>query len=99
MLLFVGLIPFAHRNRETSQESGIKAWFDTGAKRAMVLDHAERASEIVAEAMLPTMSGRPGPACCGGPAGGHCPAPRPSGVAPSRPDSGRRNVQHGRSRT
>ena len=31
MLLFVGLIPFAHRNRETSQESGIKAWFDTGA--------------------------------------------------------------------
>ena len=40
MVLFVGLIPFAHRDREAFQEFDIKAWFDTGAKRVMVLDHA-----------------------------------------------------------
>ena len=31
----------------------------------MVLDHAERASEIVAEAMFAAMSGRPGPVVVG----------------------------------
>jgi len=65
MLLFVGLIPFAHRDREAFQEFDIKAWFDTGAKRVMVLDHAERASEIVAEAVFAAMSGRPGPVVVG----------------------------------
>ena len=58
MLLFVGLIPFAHRDREAFQEFDIKSWFDTGAKRVMVLDHPERASEIVAEAMFAALSGR-----------------------------------------
>ncbi|WP_225873679.1 thiamine pyrophosphate-dependent enzyme [Zafaria cholistanensis] len=65
MVLFVGLIPFEHRDREAFQEFDIKAWFDTGAKRVMVLDHAERASEIVAEAMFAAMSGRPGPVVVG----------------------------------
>ncbi|MBV1779810.1 acetolactate synthase [Paeniglutamicibacter sp. ABSL32-1] len=65
MVLFVGLIPFAHRDREAFQEFDIKGWFDTGAKRVMVLDHAERASEIVAEAMFAAMSGRPGPVVVG----------------------------------
>ncbi|GAA5227995.1 thiamine pyrophosphate-dependent enzyme [Paeniglutamicibacter antarcticus] len=65
MILFVGLIPFAHRDREAFQEFDIKAWFDTGAKRVMVLDHPERASEIVAEAMFSAMSGRPGPVVVG----------------------------------
>ncbi|MFB9376941.1 thiamine pyrophosphate-dependent enzyme [Kineococcus gynurae] len=65
MVLFVGLIPFAHRDREAFQEFDVKAWFDTGAKRVMVLDHAERASEIVAEAMFAAMSGRPGPVVVG----------------------------------
>lgn len=65
MVLFVGLIPFAHRDREAFQEFDIKAWFDTGAKRVMVLDHAERASEIVAEALFAAMSGRPGPVVVG----------------------------------
>jgi acetolactate synthase-1/2/3 large subunit len=72
MLLFVGLIPFAHRDREAFQEFDIKAWFDTGAKRVMVLDHAERASEIVAEAMFAAHE-RPAGASGGGPAGGHPP--------------------------
>lgn len=65
MVLFVGLIPFAHRDREAFQEFDIKAWFGTGAKRVMVLDHAERASEIVAEAFFAAMSGRPGPVVIG----------------------------------
>ncbi len=65
MVLFVGLIPFDHRDREAFQEFDIKAWFDTGAKRVMVLDHAERASEIVAEAMFAAMNGRPGPVVVG----------------------------------
>jgi acetolactate synthase I/II/III large subunit len=65
MVLFVGLIPFAHRDREAFQEFDIKAWFGTGAKRVMVLDHAERASEIVAEAMFAAQSGRPGPVVVG----------------------------------
>ncbi|GHG61037.1 thiamine pyrophosphate protein [Sinomonas cellulolyticus] len=65
MILFVGLIPFAHRDREAFQEFDIKAWFDTGAKRVIVLDHAERASEIVAEAVFAAMSGRPGPVVIG----------------------------------
>jgi acetolactate synthase-1/2/3 large subunit len=65
MVLFVGLIPFGHRDREAFQEFDIKAWFDTGAKRVMVLDHPERASEIVAEAMFAAISGRPGPVVVG----------------------------------
>lgn len=65
MVLFVGLIPFAHRDREAFQEFDIKSWFDTGAKRVMVLDHAERASELVAEAMFAAISGRPGPVIVG----------------------------------
>ena len=65
MVLFVGLIPFEHRDREAFQEFDIKAWFDTGAKRVMVLDHPERASEIVAEAFFAAMSGRPGPVVIG----------------------------------
>lgn len=65
LVLFVGLIPFAHRGREAFQEFDIKSWFDTGAKRVMVLDAAERASEVVAEAMFSAMSGRPGPVVVG----------------------------------
>ena len=65
MVLFVGLIPFEHRDREAFQEFDPHAWFGTGAKRVMVLDHAERASEIVAEAMFAAASGRPGPVVVG----------------------------------
>lgn len=65
MVLFVGLIPFEHREKEAFQEFDPKAWFGTGAKRVMILDHAERASEVVAEAMFAAMSGRPGPVVVG----------------------------------
>lgn len=65
MVLFVGLIPFEHRDREAFQEFDPKSWFASGAKRVMTLDHAERASEIVAEAMFAAVSGRPGPVVIG----------------------------------
>lgn len=65
MVLFVGLIPFEHRDREAFQEFDPHAWFGTGTKRVMVLDHPERASEIVAEAMFAASSGRPGPVVVG----------------------------------
>lgn len=66
MVLFVGLIPFNRRDRKANRRDGkanrrdrkafqefdIKVWFDAGAKRAMVLDHAARASEIASEAMF-----------------------------------------------
>jgi len=65
MVLFVGLIPFEHREKEAFQEFDPKAWFGTNAKRVMILDHAERASEVVAEAMFAAMSGRPGPVVVG----------------------------------
>lgn len=65
MVLFVGLIPFEHREKEAFQEFDPKAWFGTSAKRVMVLDHPERASEVVAEAMFAAVSGRPGPVVVG----------------------------------
>ncbi len=64
-VLFVGLVPLTHREREAFQEFDIKAWFDTGAKRVLVLEDAERASEIIAEAMFSAMNGRPGPVVVG----------------------------------
>src|SRR5699024_9871624 len=60
MVLFVGLIPFEHREKEAFPEFDPHAWFGTGTKRVMVLDHPERASEIVAEAMFAPSSRRPG---------------------------------------
>ncbi|GAA4156785.1 thiamine pyrophosphate-dependent enzyme [Leifsonia shinshuensis] len=65
MILFVGLIPTAHRGREAFQEFDIQAWFDSGAKAVFVLDSAARAAELVAEAIFTARSGRPGPVVVG----------------------------------
>lgn len=65
MVLFVGLIPVADRMRESFQEFDPNAWFGTQCKRVFVLDEAERASEIVAEAFFAACSGRPGPVVVG----------------------------------
>lgn len=65
MVLFVGLIPVADRMRESFQEFDPNAWFGTQAKRVFVIDEAERASEIVAEAFFAASSGRPGPVIVG----------------------------------
>ncbi|MBF7054866.1 acetolactate synthase [Halomonas sp. KAO] len=65
MVLFVGLIPVADRMRESFQEFDPHAWFGTQCKRVFVLDEAERASEVVAEAFFAASSGRPGPVVIG----------------------------------
>ena len=65
MVLFVGLVPIADRDRESFQEFDIHGWFGTTAKRVLVLDEADRASEVVAEAFFAASSGRPGPVVVG----------------------------------
>ena len=65
LVLFVGLIPFGHRMKEAFQEFDPYAWFGTQTKRVFVLDEAERASEVVAEAFFAATSGRPGPVVVG----------------------------------
>ncbi|WP_308291513.1 thiamine pyrophosphate-dependent enzyme [Microbacterium sp. G2-8] len=65
VVLFIGLIPKEHRQREAFQEFDIHGWFEKGAKRVFVLDSAERASEITAEAIFAARSGRPGPVVVG----------------------------------
>jgi len=65
LVLFVGLVPVADRNRESFQEFDPGAWFGTQTKRVFVLDDAARASEVVAEAFFAARSGRPGPVVVG----------------------------------
>ncbi|MDO5367982.1 thiamine pyrophosphate-binding protein [Kocuria sp.] len=65
LVLFVGLIPLDHRMKEAFQELDPYAWFGTQTKRVFVLDKAERASEVVAEAFFAATSGRPGPVVVG----------------------------------
>lgn len=65
LVLFVGLVPFGHRMKEAFQEFDPYAWFGTQTKRVFVLDEAERASEVVAEAFFAATSGRPGPVVVG----------------------------------
>ena len=65
LVLFVGLVPVAHREKEAFQEFDPHQWFGSQAKRVMVLDDPDRASEYVAEAFFAASSGRPGPVVVG----------------------------------
>ncbi|MGW0737393.1 thiamine pyrophosphate-dependent enzyme [Streptomyces sp. NPDC002851] len=65
MVLFVGLIPTAHRGREAFQEFSPEAWFGTQAKKVLTLETPHRAGEVVAEAFFAARSGRPGPVVVG----------------------------------
>ncbi|MDJ0339711.1 thiamine pyrophosphate-binding protein [Cryobacterium sp. PH31-O1] len=65
LVLFVGLIPVADRERDSFQEFSLTGWFGSTAKRVIVLDDPRRAGEIVAEAMHLAASGRPGPVVIG----------------------------------
>lgn len=65
LVLFVGLIPVADRDRDSFQEFSLAGWFGTTAKRVFVIDDADRAGEVVAEAMHLAASGRPGPVVIG----------------------------------
>ncbi|CAG7845434.1 Acetolactate synthase isozyme 2 large subunit [Pseudoclavibacter triregionum] len=65
MVLFVGLIPVADRDRESFQEFDLRAWFGSTAKRVMILDDPGRAAEYVRDAFHLASSGRPGPVVIG----------------------------------
>ncbi|MBL3685585.1 acetolactate synthase [Leucobacter zeae] len=65
LVLFVGLVPVADREREAFQEFSLTGWFGSTAKRVMTIDDADRAGELVAEAMRIAASGRPGPVVVG----------------------------------
>ena len=65
LVLFVGLVPVRDRDREAFQEFDPRAWFGSQAKRVLILDAPDRASEVVAEAFHAARSGRPGPVIVG----------------------------------
>lgn len=61
MVLFVGQIARAHRDREAFQELNYRAVFGTMAKWVAEVDQVERLPEYVSRAFQVAMSGRPGP--------------------------------------
>ena len=65
LILFVGLIPIADRQRESFQEFDPIQWFGSQCKRVFILDEVSRASEIVAKAFHAALEGRPGPVVVG----------------------------------
>ncbi|XVX20261.1 thiamine pyrophosphate-dependent enzyme [Actinomycetota bacterium] len=65
LVLFVGLIPVADRDRESFQEFSLEGWFGTTAKRVFVLDDATRAAAVTRDAVHAARSGRPGPVVVG----------------------------------
>lgn len=67
LVMFVGLIPVADRNRESFQEFDPHAWFGSTAKKVLVLDDPHSAAELVADAFRTAASGRPGPVVIGVP--------------------------------
>ncbi|WP_053353799.1 thiamine pyrophosphate-dependent enzyme [Leucobacter musarum] len=65
LVLFVGLIPVADRERDSFQEFSLTGWFGSTAKKVLTIDDADRAGELVAEAMRIAAAGRPGPVVIG----------------------------------
>ncbi|PQO24670.1 thiamine pyrophosphate-binding protein [Rhodobacteraceae bacterium WD3A24] len=61
LILFVGQIPRAHRDREAFQEIDCRAVFGGMAKWAAEVERAERLPEYVSRAFHVAQSGRPGP--------------------------------------
>lgn len=61
LLLFVGQVPRAHRDREAWQEVDLRAQFAPQVKWAAEVDDASRLAEYVSRAFRVATSGRPGP--------------------------------------
>jgi acetolactate synthase I/II/III large subunit len=61
MVVFVGQIARAHRDREAFQEMDYRAVFGTMAKWAAEVDQIERLPEYISRAFHVARSGRPGP--------------------------------------
>ena len=65
LVLFVGLVPVADRERDSFQEFSLTGWFGSTAKRVLTIDDPARAGELVDEALRLASSGRPGPVVVG----------------------------------
>ncbi len=65
LVLFVGLIPRAHRYRRAFQEIDLAGLFGSMAKLVETIDDAARIPEQVARAFAVATSGRPGPVVIG----------------------------------
>ncbi|WP_343069240.1 thiamine pyrophosphate-binding protein [Leucobacter denitrificans] len=65
LVLMIGLVPVADRNRESFQEFDPHAWFGSTAKKVVILDDADSAAELVDDALFTAASGRPGPVVIG----------------------------------
>lgn len=65
LIVFVGLIPTDHRDREAFQEFDLHGWFASTAKRVLTLDDPDKAAEVVVDAMHTAVTGRPGPVVIG----------------------------------
>ena len=65
LVLFVGLVPVADRERDAFQEFSLTGWFGSTAKRVLTIDDPDRAGELVDEAFRIASSGRPGPVVVG----------------------------------
>ena len=65
MIMFIGLINTADRDKEAFQEFDVKMMFGSISKWATTIDKAERISEYVARAYHVATSGRPGPVVLG----------------------------------
>ena len=65
MILFVGQVARATREREAFQEIDVRGAFGSIAKWATEIDDATRLSEIVSRAFYTATSGRPGPVVIG----------------------------------
>lgn len=65
LILFVGLVPVADRERDAFQEFSLTGWFGSTAKRVLTIDDPDRAGELVDEAFRIASSGRPGPVVIG----------------------------------
>jgi acetolactate synthase-1/2/3 large subunit len=94
MILFVGQIARAHRDREAFQEVDYRAFFGPLAKWVAEVDQTDRLPEYIARAFAVAQSGRPGPVVLALPEDmlsaradvpDHPPAPLPrSAVAPDQ---------------
>jgi len=52
LVLLVGLVPVADRDRESFQEFSLTGWFGSTAKRVLTVETADRAAEQLAEDVL-----------------------------------------------
>jgi acetolactate synthase I/II/III large subunit len=65
LVLLVGLVPVADRDRESFQEFSLTGWFGSTAKRVLTVEQPDRAAAQLAEAFAVAAAGRPGPVVVG----------------------------------